>query len=48
VGYWDPKATSNFDGNAGAWLSCEGGKWFTDLDSASWAPAHTQLHCQGK
>jgi hypothetical protein len=48
IGYWDPNAKSNFDGKTGAWISCEGGKWFPLNDPSSFAPAHTQLHCFGK
>jgi hypothetical protein len=48
IGYWDPNATSTFDGQKGAWLSCDGGKWFTLNDPSSFAPAHTQFHCFGK
>ena len=48
IGYWDRNATSTFDGGTGAWLSCEGGKWFTINDPSSFAPEHTQFHCFGK
>jgi hypothetical protein len=48
LGYWNPGATSNFDGKAGAWQSCEGGRWFGYLDPNAWQPNHTQLHCFGR
>ncbi len=48
IGWWDPNATSNFDGKRGAWESCEGGKWFAFLDPNAWKPDHTQLDCFGK
>ena len=48
IGYWDPNAQSNFDGNPGAWVSCEGGKWFTINDPSTFGPSHTQFHCFGK
>ena len=48
IGYWDPNATSTFDGQKGGWISCDGGKWFTINDPTSFAPAHTQFHCFGK
>ena len=48
IGYWDPNAKSNFDGKAGAWISCEGGKWFPYSDPSAFAPANTQFHCFGK
>jgi len=47
IGWWDPTATSAFDGKQGAWESCEGGRWFTFLDPSTWAPIHTQFHCFG-
>lgn len=49
VGWWDPNAVSNKDGGKGAWLSCDGGKWFPIAPSrrSEWGPAHTQLHCFG-
>ena len=48
VSYWDPNASSNMDGKKGAWVPCEGGKWFNIKDPASFGPAHTQPHCFGK
>ena len=48
VSYWDPNATSNMDGKKGAWVPCEGGKWFSIKDQSSFGPAHTQPHCFGK
>lgn len=47
VGWWNPNATSNFDGKQGAWESCEGGRWFGFLDPNAWQPDHTQLACFG-
>ena len=48
VSYWDPNAISNMDGKKGAWVPCEGGKWYTIDDPASFGPAHTQPNCFGK
>lgn len=47
IGWWNPTATSDFDGQKGAWQSCEGGRWFTFLDPNAWQPNHTQLSCFG-
>ena len=47
IGWWNPNATSNFDGGKGAWESCEQGRWFTFLDPNAWQPNHTQLGCFG-
>ena len=47
IGWWSPTATSNFDGQKGAWQSCEGGRWFAFLDPNAWQPDHTQLACFG-
>jgi hypothetical protein len=47
MGYWDPNAISNFDNTKGAWVSCEGGKWFAFNDPSSFGP-HQQPHCFGK
>jgi hypothetical protein len=46
VGYWDPNAVSNFDGVKGAWLDCEGGKFFPYNDPSVWGPRQ-QFHCFG-
>ena len=46
VGYWDQNAVSNMYGKKGAWVPCEGGKWFSLTDPNTWAPAHTQLKCR--
>lgn len=48
IGWWDPSATSNFDGKQGAWESCEGGEWFAFLDPDASQPDHTQLQCSEK
>lgn len=48
IGWWNPNATSNFDGKKGAWESCEGGRWFRFDQASSWAPAHTQPSCFGR
>jgi hypothetical protein len=48
VGWWDPTAVSNFDGLKGAWESCDNGQWYDFLNSATWAPDHTQLSCFGR
>ncbi|HLI75049.1 MAG TPA: hypothetical protein VKU86_14310 [Acidimicrobiales bacterium] len=48
IGWWNPNATSNFDGKQGAWESCEGGRWFGFLDPNAWQPDHTQLACLGR
>jgi hypothetical protein len=47
IGWWNPNATSTFDGQKGTWQSCNGGQWYTFLDPRTWAPAHTQLSCFG-
>jgi hypothetical protein len=50
LSYWSPHATSRFNNQSGAWLNCEGGKYFPfDLsNTAAWGPARTQPHCFGK
>jgi hypothetical protein len=45
IGRWEPKATSGFDGMAGAWQSCDGGTWYPYLDAAAWGAPHTQFQC---
>ena len=47
LGWWDPNATSAYDGKKGAWQNCEGGAWFPYDKPEAWGP-HTQLHCFGK
>jgi hypothetical protein len=47
IQYWSPTATSNFDGQKGAWLPCESSRWFSLL-SDDVGPPHTQLHCFGR
>ncbi len=45
LGWWNPNATSNFDGKKGAWENCDGGKWFSYNTTAGWGTPHTQLKC---
>ena len=45
VARWNPDAPSGFDGKKGAWLSCDGGKWYSYLDPAGWGAARTQFQC---
>lgn len=47
IGWWDPNAVSNFDGQKGAWESCNNGQWFQIDNPASWGPNHTQFACFG-
>ena len=46
--WWDPNKTSDFDGQKGAWVPCEGGRWFPFDDPSQYGPAHTQVHCFGQ
>jgi hypothetical protein len=48
ISYWDPNAIANMDGGQGAWVACEGGKWFALNDPNAWGPKGTQFHCFGK
>jgi hypothetical protein len=48
VGWWDPNAISNFDGQKGAWQSCDNGQWYSFLQPGAWAPDHTQFQCFGQ
>jgi len=48
LAYWDPNRPADFDGVKGAWVACEGGKYFSGTDPAGFGPAHTQLHCFGQ
>lgn len=48
IGYWDPNATSKYDGQSGAWQSCESGQYFAFDNAAAFAPPVRQLHCFGK
>lgn len=48
IGWWDPNATSNFDGEKGAWQNCDGGRWFVIKDNGGWGPQGTQFHCFGR
>ena len=45
IGWWDPNATSTYDGKQGAWVTCADNAWYTYLDPSTWAPARTQLQC---
>jgi hypothetical protein len=47
IGWWNPNAVSNFDGQKGAWESCNNGQWFLINNPATWAPVHTQFSCFG-
>jgi hypothetical protein len=47
IGWWNPNAISNFDGQKGAWESCDSGQWYRFSDPTTWAPDHTQLSCFG-
>jgi hypothetical protein len=46
--WWDPNRTSDFDGQKGMWVPCEGGRWFPFDDPSQYGPAHTQVHCFGQ
>jgi hypothetical protein len=46
--WWDPNKVSDFDGTKGAWIPCEGGRWFPFDDPSQYGPAHTQVHCFGQ
>jgi hypothetical protein len=46
--WWDPNKVSDFDGTKGAWVPCEGGKWFPFDDPSQYGPPHTQVHCFGR
>jgi hypothetical protein len=48
VGWFDPSYTSNFDGAAGGYRSCDAGKFFVYADQNSWGGPHQQMHCFGK
>jgi len=48
LAYWDPNRPADFDGVKGAWVACEGGKYFSGDDPAGFGPPHTQLHCFGQ
>jgi hypothetical protein len=48
IGYYDQNAASPWDGNKGAWQSCEGGAFQEFTKPESFGPDHTQLHCFGK
>lgn len=48
VGWWDPNATSKYDGKKGAWQSCEGGAWVPFDNPEAWGPVRTQPKCFGR
>jgi hypothetical protein len=48
LAYWDPNRPADFDGVKGAWVPCEGGKYFPFDDPSAYGPAHTQVHCFGQ
>ena len=48
IGYWDPNATSKYDGQKGAWQSCESGQYFAFDNADAFPPPERQLHCFGK
>ena len=48
IAYWDAKRPADFDGVQGAWVPCEGGKYFPFDDPSAYGPAHTQVHCFGQ
>jgi hypothetical protein len=49
LAYWDPNRPADFDGVKGAWVACEGGKYFSGgNDPAAYGPAPTQFHCFGQ
>jgi hypothetical protein len=45
ISHWDPNAMSGLDDVKGAWVPCEGGRWFTLSDPNTWGTPHTQLSC---
>jgi hypothetical protein len=46
--YWDPGRASDFDGEKGTWVPCEGGTWYPFDDPSTYGPPHTQVHCFGQ
>jgi hypothetical protein len=46
--YWDPNRAADFDGVKGAWVPCEGGRYFPFDDPSAYGPPHTQVHCFGQ
>ena len=44
IGKWHPEVTSNFDGQQGGWISCEGGNWFSLSDPNAFG-GRRQLQC---
>jgi hypothetical protein len=48
VGFWNPDASSPWDGKRGAWQSCEDGAWMQYARPETFGPEHTQLRCFGR
>ncbi|MBV8984600.1 MAG: hypothetical protein JOZ68_12815 [Acidimicrobiia bacterium] len=48
LAYWDPNRPADFDGVKGAWVPCEGGKYFPFDDPSAFGTPHTQAHCFGQ
>ncbi|TMK88366.1 MAG: hypothetical protein E6G57_07355 [Actinobacteria bacterium] len=48
LAYWDPNRPANFDGVKGAWVPCEGGRYFAIDDPSTYGTPHTQVHCFGQ
>jgi Periplasmic binding protein len=46
--WWNPDATSGFDGKRGAWQTCASGTWFPFDDPMALGAPHNQLHCFGR
>lgn len=47
ISYWDPNATSNFDGRKGGYVNCEGGRRFPFGDPGALGP-RGHLRCFGR
>ena len=45
LGWWNPNATSNFDGKKGAWESCNGGTWYPFDNPAAYGGPRQQPVC---
>jgi len=48
MGWWDPTATSNFDGKQGAWENCGNGRLYYYTAPGGWGTPHTQFNCFGR
>ena len=48
MGWWDPNATSNFDGQKGAWENCGNGRLYFYNEPGGWGTPHTQFNCFGR